>query len=95
MTLEPVLSKLEKFILYETQAFMYVVGCDKLQVEYRMLKLDRQVVHPASLSEVVSEDECVYTKEELKDMLVSWAGGGGIDGKTPLTAASDSPGDDP
>eukprot|EP00618_Florenciella_parvula_P009188 CAMPEP_0119495400 /NCGR_PEP_ID=MMETSP1344-20130328/19048_1 /TAXON_ID=236787 /ORGANISM="Florenciella parvula, Strain CCMP2471" /LENGTH=84 /DNA_ID=CAMNT_0007530981 /DNA_START=52 /DNA_END=302 /DNA_ORIENTATION=- len=49
MTLEPVISKLEKFILYETQSYMYVVGCDKLQSEYRMLKLDRKIVHPGSL----------------------------------------------
>ena len=37
--------------------------------DFVVLKLDRKVVHPGSLGEVVSEDECVYTKEELKDML--------------------------
>ena len=43
MTLEPVVAKLEKFILYETHSFLYVVGCDKRQREYRVLKLDRKV----------------------------------------------------
>jgi len=42
-TLEPVVSKLEKFIIYETTSFLYVVGCDKRQIEYRVLKLDRRV----------------------------------------------------
>ena len=47
MTIEPVISKLEKFILYETQSYMYLVGCDKRQSEYRMLKLDRCVRLPS------------------------------------------------
>lgn len=43
MSLEPVISKLEKFIIYETHAFIYVVGCDKRQLHYRVMKLDRKV----------------------------------------------------
>jgi len=43
LTLEPVISKLEKFIIYETHAFIYVVGCDKRQLQYRVIKLDRKV----------------------------------------------------
>ena len=39
VTLEPVVSKLEKFILYQTHSHMYVVGCDKRQVAYRVLKV--------------------------------------------------------
>ena len=50
MTIEPVISKLEKFILYETQSYMYLVGCDKRQSEYRMLKLDRCVDPPSLVS---------------------------------------------
>jgi hypothetical protein len=34
-TLEPVVSKMERFVLYETHAHMYLVGCDKLQSQYR------------------------------------------------------------
>jgi hypothetical protein len=34
-TLEPVVSKLEEFVLYETHSHMYLVGCDKLQSQYR------------------------------------------------------------
>ena len=34
-TLEPVVSKLERFVLYETQPHMYLVGCDKLESQYR------------------------------------------------------------
>jgi len=49
LTLEPVISKLEKFILYETQSYLYIVGCDKRQTEYRVIKLDRQVIYLFSL----------------------------------------------
>lgn len=48
LTLEPVISKLEKFILYETQSYLYIVGCDKRQIEYRVIKLDRQVMRKIS-----------------------------------------------
>ena len=48
MTLEPGISKREKFIVYETHDFLYVVGCDKRQTEYRILKLHRAVEQPQS-----------------------------------------------
>ncbi|CAM9202166.1 unnamed protein product, partial [Chrysoparadoxa australica] len=38
-TLEPVVSKLERFVLYESQPLLYLVGCDKLQTQYRVLKI--------------------------------------------------------
>jgi predicted RNase H-related nuclease YkuK (DUF458 family) len=44
MTLEPVVSRLEKFILYETHSYFYIVGSDKRQREYRVIKLDRKVI---------------------------------------------------
>jgi len=69
LTLEPLISKLEKFILYETHSYLYVVGCDKRQTEYRVIKLDRQVEQPSRLDEILFEDDCVYTRSELKDML--------------------------
>ena len=68
-TLEPVVSKLEKFILYQTHSHMYIVGCDKRQVEYRVLKLDRAIASPNSLADILCHDPCVYSKTELKDML--------------------------
>lgn len=43
-TLEPVVSRLEKFILYETHSYFYIVGSDKRQREYRVIKLDRKVL---------------------------------------------------
>ena len=53
-TLEPVVSKLEKFIIYETTSFLYVVGCDKRQIEYRVLKIDRRVnAHEANIGGLI------------------------------------------
>jgi hypothetical protein len=69
MTLEPVISKLEKFIVYETQENLYVVGCDKRQTEYRILKLHRTVEQPQSLEDVLTEDNAVLSEKELKDLL--------------------------
>jgi hypothetical protein len=69
LTLEPVVSKLEKFILYETYSYIYIVGCDKRQTEYRVIKLDRQVEKPSRLDTILFEDDCVYTRTELKEML--------------------------
>jgi|MDSY01.2.fsa_nt_gb hypothetical protein len=69
MTLEPVISKLEKFIVYETHDFLYVVGCDKRQTEYRILKLHRVVDQPQSLEEILTEDDTLYSERELKDIL--------------------------
>ncbi|KAJ1458990.1 SacI homology domain-containing protein [Pelagophyceae sp. CCMP2097] len=62
--------KLEKFILYQTQAKMYLVGCDKKQLAYRLLKMHRGAAHGGvRLSAFVSEDRCSYSKRELKDIL--------------------------
>ena len=35
---EPTCAGLEKFVIYETQQHLYVVGCDRQQQKYRVLK---------------------------------------------------------
>jgi hypothetical protein len=69
VTLEPVVSKLERFVLYETLPYMYLVACDKLQSQYRLLKIDRCIVQPASLADICVEDPIVYSRGDMETML--------------------------
>ena len=56
-------------ILYETTFHYYLVGYDSEEVSFRVLKIDRRVVAPKSLDEILQEDPCVYSKEDLAQML--------------------------
>ena len=56
-------------ILYETSFHYYLVGYDSEEVSFRVLKIDRRVVAPKSLDEILHEDPCVYSKEDLAQML--------------------------
>lgn len=59
-------SRMHKFSLYETSAWYYVVGGDLLDLRFRMLKIDRT----AEVDELsVAEDDIVYTKKEMKQIL--------------------------
>lgn len=60
------LRKMHKFSLYETQQRYYLVGADNLDTQFRMLKIDRTSA-PGQLS--VVEDEVVYTKREMNQLL--------------------------
>ncbi|KAJ7186236.1 hypothetical protein O6H91_Y537100 [Diphasiastrum complanatum] len=63
--LDPNNYSLEKFTLYETRARFYLVGRDRRQTHWRVLKIDRS--EPADLS--VSEDPVIYTQQECKNLL--------------------------
>lgn len=43
-TLDPYTAKLERFELFSTNQCYYLVGCDKLNTGYRVLKLDRTLI---------------------------------------------------
>lgn len=68
-TLEPVVSKLERFVLYQTTSHLYVTASDKLETQYRVLKIDRRVTNPAFLADICQEDPVVYTPLDMIDML--------------------------
>lgn len=63
--LRPIKTCMEKYILYETAAFYYIVGCDALETYFRILKLNRSILKPKSLDEVLTEDPLVYNKDDL------------------------------
>lgn len=66
---EPLISKMEKYVLFETATYFYLLGCDALDTSYKLLKLDRCVKQPKTLSDVLLEDPNIYTKDEMTEML--------------------------
>ena len=56
-------------ILYETSSHYYLVGYDSEEVSFRVLKIDRRIIRPKTLDEILLEDPCVYSKEDLAEML--------------------------
>lgn len=59
-------SKMHKFSLYETTSRFYLVGGDIIDKEFRILKIDR-TTESGNLS--IAEDNIVYTKKEMNQLL--------------------------
>lgn len=58
--------KMHKFSLYETATRYYVVGADVMDQRFRILKIDR-TAGIGNLS--IGEDEIIYTKKEMSELL--------------------------
>lgn len=58
--------KMHKFTVYETATRYYLVGADIMDQRFRILKIDRNS-DVGNLS--VSEDDIVYTKKEMNELL--------------------------
>ena len=58
--------RMHKFSLYETATRYYIVGADMLDRHFRVLKIDR-TAEAGDLS--IAEDEIVYTKKEMNQLL--------------------------
>ncbi|KAL8996288.1 MAG: hypothetical protein Q9169_004174 [Polycauliona sp. 2 TL-2023] len=58
--------KMHRFSLYETVSWFYLVGGDVLDQKFRILKIDR-TADPGDL--VVVEDEIMYTRKEMNQLL--------------------------
>jgi hypothetical protein len=67
--LEPVISRMEKYFLFETATYYYLMGCDSGETAFKLLKMDRCIPQARDLSEVVCEDPNVYGKKEMTEML--------------------------
>lgn len=59
-------SKMHKFSLYETASRFYLVGADIMDQKFRILKIDR-TSESGDLS--IAEDDIVYTKKEMNQLL--------------------------
>ncbi|PGH03327.1 hypothetical protein AJ79_07405 [Helicocarpus griseus UAMH5409] len=60
------ISRMHKFSLYETSTRYYMVGMDLLEQRFRILKIER-TSEQDELS--ISEDDTVYTKSEMNQLL--------------------------
>eukprot|EP00968_Pinguiococcus_pyrenoidosus_P014208 scaffold1291_cov256-Pinguiococcus_pyrenoidosus.AAC.4 len=73
LSVEPLVSKLELFQLYETEQRMYVVASNSERTHFRMLKImllpEEDQVRIGSLAEILSEDSTVYSEEDLNHAL--------------------------
>ena len=68
-TLQPLVTCFDKYVLYETASFYYLIGCDANETQYRILKLNRSILKPKSLDEILFEDPVVYGGDELEGLL--------------------------
>ncbi|KAL2011287.1 hypothetical protein VTN00DRAFT_4005 [Thermoascus crustaceus] len=66
------ISRMHKFTLYETSTRYYMVGMDLTDTRFRILKIDR-TSDSEDLS--ITEDEMVYTKREMNQLLDAVDGG--------------------
>lgn len=70
-SIDPYIAKLDRFELSSTQQCYYLIGCNKENTEYRVLKMDRTLIdrEGTALSDFVVEDPNLYTQVEIKGML--------------------------
>ncbi|XP_033740516.1 polyphosphoinositide phosphatase-like [Pecten maximus] len=61
----PIISRIQKVILYETKARFYVVGSNKTETCYRVLKVDR--TEPKEL--VIQDDKAEYSMVQIRNLL--------------------------
>ncbi|XP_072911994.1 polyphosphoinositide phosphatase [Hemitrygon akajei] len=64
-TVQPIISCVQKLVLYETRARYFLVGSNHAETKYRVLKIDR--TEPKDL--VVIDDRHVYSQQEVQDLL--------------------------
>ncbi|PKU46035.1 polyphosphoinositide phosphatase [Limosa lapponica baueri] len=61
----PMISSVQKLVLYETRARYFLVGSNPAETKYRVLKIDR--TEPKDL--VIIDDKHVYTQQEVRELL--------------------------
>uniref|UniRef100_UPI00358F8A78 polyphosphoinositide phosphatase isoform X1 n=1 Tax=Myxine glutinosa TaxID=7769 RepID=UPI00358F8A78 len=67
----PLISCIQKLVLYETKARFYLVGSNNAGTKFRILKIDR--TEPLDL--VITDDQHVYSNREIQDLLGRLDGG--------------------
>ncbi|XP_078256020.1 polyphosphoinositide phosphatase isoform X2 [Rhinoraja longicauda] len=64
-TVQPIISCVQKLVLYETRARYFLVGSNHAETKHRVLKFDR--TEPKDL--VVIDDRHVYSQQEVQELL--------------------------
>ncbi|XP_076466433.1 polyphosphoinositide phosphatase-like isoform X2 [Babylonia areolata] len=67
----PIINWMQKLVLYETKARFYIVGSNKIESRFRVLKIDR--TEPREL--VISDDKAEYSRTEIRSVLSMIDGG--------------------
>ncbi|XP_059153986.1 polyphosphoinositide phosphatase-like [Physella acuta] len=67
----PLITWTQKIVLYETKARYYIVGSNKSETRYRVLKIDR--TEPRDL--VIHDDKVEYNRSEIRSVLSMIDGG--------------------
>ncbi|DAZ98090.1 TPA: hypothetical protein N0F65_005252, partial [Lagenidium giganteum] len=68
-TLDASVTLFERFTIYETTNVYYVVCSDRHYSRFRMIGLNRTLERPQKLSEILVEDERLYTWDEMEERL--------------------------
>lgn len=63
MKLEPFVSKFELITIYETSSNYIVVGSDKEESYFRLLRFNRTINKPHTLSEILYVDPLTYNQK--------------------------------
>ncbi|CAL1282798.1 unnamed protein product [Larinioides sclopetarius] len=61
----PIVSLVQKIILYRTKTRFYLVGCNNTESKFRVLKIDRTETKELN----VVDDKVEYSKREIRDLL--------------------------
>ncbi|GFV51161.1 polyphosphoinositide phosphatase [Trichonephila clavipes] len=61
----PIVSLVQKIILYKTKTRFYLVGCNNTESKFRVLKIDRTESKELN----VVDDKVEYSKREIRDLL--------------------------
>ncbi|XP_055889530.1 polyphosphoinositide phosphatase-like [Biomphalaria glabrata] len=67
----PLITWIQKLVLYETKARYYIVGSNKTETRFRVLKIDR--TEPKEL--VIHDDKVEYNRNEIRSVLSMIDGG--------------------
>jgi hypothetical protein len=70
--LNPVTMRFERVILYQSARTFYLVGSDAMRITSSVLRLDRTVARPNSLSDIMIEDPRQYKRQELEEEIRKW-----------------------
>lgn len=71
-TLEvPMVNWMQKLVLYETKSRFYIVGSNKMETRFRVMKIDR--TEPKDL--IINDDKVEYSRAEIRNVLSMIDGG--------------------
>lgn len=88
-SLEPYVGKLERFELFSTNQCYYIVACDKHNIQYRVLKMDRTLIeHPTEEEQKATNPSSPDSPVQDSDQNPPAASGDGENSTTATTTST-------